>query len=93
MADPDAENFKEQLIKLHHFWEEYFCYGKPDIPADRDKNNNPVTIFWHANYYIHGLGSIVLNNNSWLGQTIGWKDQNGVDGTIGWQDDEELQIE
>lgn len=93
MADPDAENFKEQLIKLHHFWEEYFRYGKPDIPADRDKNNNPVTIFWHANYYIHGLGSIVLNNNSWLGQTIGWKDQNGVEGTIGWQDDEELQIE
>ncbi len=93
MADPNAENFKEQLIKLQHFWEECFCYGKPDIPADRDKNNNPINIFWQANYYIHGLGSIALNNNPWLGQTLGWKDQNGVNGTIGWQDDEELQTE
>lgn len=93
MADPDSETFKEQLVTLQHFWEEHFIYGEPDVPADRDRNDNPVAIFWHANYYIHGLGSIVLNNNSWLGQTIGWTDQNGVEGTIGWQDNETLTVE
>ena len=65
----------------------------PDAPADRDKNDNPVDIFWRPNYYIHGLGSIVLNNNTWLGQTIGWTDPNGMDGTIGWQDSETLTVE
>ena len=92
-ADPDADNFKEQLAQLQHFWETNFIYGQPDTPVDKDKNDNQVDIFWHSNYYIHGLGSIVLNNNSWLGQTIGWTDQNGVDGTIGWQDNETLQVE
>lgn len=92
-ADPDAADFEEQLVRLQGFWEKYFTYGMPDAPADRDKNDNPVDIFWRPNYYIHGLGSIVLNNNTWLGQTIGWTDPNGMDGTIGWQDSETLTVE
>ncbi len=92
-ADPDDEEFQEQLLALQTFWETYFEYGEPDLSADRDNSNNPVTIYWRPNYYIYGLSATVLNNNPWLGQTVGWTDQNGADGTVGWQDDETLTVE
>ena len=48
---------------------------------------------WRFNYYMMGLSKDILDNNSWLGQTKGWTDQNGAAGTIDWQDDETLTID
>ncbi|WOG19149.1 RagB/SusD family nutrient uptake outer membrane protein [Bacteroides thetaiotaomicron] len=92
-ANPDDSDFQEQVTKLADFWEENFQFGDPTSPADKDANNNPVSILWRPNYYIHGLAKDVLDNNSWLGQTRGWTDQNGAAGTIEWQDDETLTVD
>ena len=92
-ANPDDADFSEQVSKLADFWEENFQFGDPTSPADKDANNNAATILWRSNYYIHGLPKDVLDNNSWLGQTKGWTDQNGAAGTIDWQDDETLTVD
>lgn len=92
-ANPNDANFQTQLTKLADFWEQNFEFGKPTSPADKDANNEPATILWRANYYINGLAKVILDNNSWLGQTTGWTDQNGVPGTIDWQDDESFSEE
>lgn len=92
-ANPSDVSFQEQLRKLADFWEENFEFGDPTSPADKDSNSNPAHILWRSNYYIHGLSKTVLDNNSWLGQTKGWTDQNSVAGTIDWQDDEVLAVE
>jgi hypothetical protein len=90
---PGDANFDNQIKELADFYETYFQFGDPTTPADKDANNNPATILWRPNYYIHGLNSTALNANSWLGQTKGWTDQNGAAGTIEWQDDEVLTVE
>lgn len=93
VADPDDADFQKQLAELQQFWSENFEFGDPDAPADKDNNDNPVDINWRSNYYIKGLSKGVLDKNSWLGQTKGWTDENGADGTIDWQDSEQLTIE
>ncbi len=90
---PGDTNFDNQIKELADFYETYFQFGDPTTPADKDANNNPATILWRPNYYIHGLNSTALNANSWLGQTKGWTDQNSAAGTIEWQDDEVLTVE
>lgn len=92
-ANPDAKDFQYQVKKLADFWEENFQFGDPTSPGDKDANNKATSILWRPNYYIHGLSKEVLDNNSWLGQTRGWTDQNGAAGTIDWQDDEILTVE
>lgn len=93
MADPASADFQAQLTKLADFYEEHFQLGDPTTPADKDANNKAAHIKWRSNYYINGLSKTVLDNNSWLGQTVGWTDQNGAAGTISWQDDETLSVE
>lgn len=90
---PGDANFDTQIRELADFYETYFQLGDPTSPADKDANNNPITILWRPNYYIHGLTSTVLNANTWLGQTKGWTDQNGAAGTVEWQDDEVLSVD
>lgn len=93
-ANPNAADYLDQMKKLANFYEEYFTFEE-DLyyTGDMDANKNPISILFRSNYYIHGLSKAVLDNNSWLGQTKGWTDQNGAAGTIEWQDSEVLSIE
>lgn len=93
MADPANADFNNQIKNLADFYELHFQFGDPTSPADKDANNNPSYILWRSNYYINGLSKSVLDNNSWLGQTKGWTDQNGMPGVIEWQDDEILSVD
>jgi hypothetical protein len=89
-ANPDDANFQTQLQTLVTFWNTHFEYAEPTSPGDKDSKSNAINILWKGNYYINGLDKTVLDNNSWLGQTVGWGDQNGNAGTIVFQDDESL---
>lgn len=92
-ADPNSADFAQEIKKLADFWEANFEFGAPSSAGDKDSNNNLITPLWRPNYYIHGLTKAVLDNNSWLGQTKGWSDQNGASGSISWQDDESISDE
>lgn len=84
LVDPDAANFTTQLNALADFYKENFTTVSPETPMDADKNN-PVNILWRQNYYVFGLHNSILSNNSWLQQTIGWKDVGGADGTYNYR--------
>lgn len=92
-ADPDSPNFQTQLEKLADFWETHFVLTAPSTPGDKDGSNNEVNISWKANYYISGINKQALTNNPWLGQTVGWGDQDGNIGTIHFQDNEVLAVD
>ena len=92
-ADPESADFQEQLKEVADFWEANFQYGEPNAQPDKNNNNEWIKIGWNTNYYVLGLSKDILDNNSWLGQTKGWTDQNGASGTIDWQDDEILAVE
>lgn len=92
-VDPSSSDFTLKLKELADFYEEHFQFGDPTSPGDKDSNNKEAHVYWRANYYINGLSKTVLDNNSWLGQTKGWTDQNGAAGTIFWQDDEVLNVD
>ena len=92
-ADPDSPDFQTQLQAVSGFWKQYFTYRDVVTAADHDNNNEPIDILWKGNYYINGLDKTVLDNNKWLGQTVGWTDANGNNGTIHFQDDETLTVE
>lgn len=91
-ADPDHADFQAQLSQLVAFYKSHFYLADPLTPADKDNSDNPVNILWRGNYYINGLDATVLDNNEWLGQTIGWTDQDQNPGTIHFQDDEILTV-
>ena len=80
-------------LEVADFWESNFQYGEPNVQPDKNNSNEWIKIGWRSNYYIMGLSKDILDNNSWLGQTKGWTDQNGAAGTIDWQDDETLTID
>ena len=92
-ADPESADFQKQLKEVADFWESNFQYGEPNVQPDKNNSNEWIKIGWRSNYYIMGLSKDILDNNSWLGQTKGWTDQNGAAGTIDWQDDETLTID
>lgn len=92
-ADPESVDFQDQLKKVADFWEANFQYGEPNAQPDKNNNNEWIKMGWRSNYYMMGLSKDILDNNSWLGQTKGWTDQNGAAGTIDWQDDETLTID
>ncbi|QIK55694.1 RagB/SusD family nutrient uptake outer membrane protein [Dysgonomonas sp. HDW5B] len=82
--DPDASNFKDQLNALAKFYADNFTLVSPETAMDVD-GKNPVNILWRQNYYVFGLHTTVLTNNSWLEQTTGWKDPFGAMGTYNFQ--------
>lgn len=92
-VDINGADFQTKIKELADFYETNFEFGDPTLPADRDSNDEAATILWRSNYYINGLSKTILDSNGWLGQTIGWFDQNGVPGTINWQDDESFPNE
>lgn len=92
-ANVDSPTFKEDLQKVADFWSQYFELGDPVNPADQDTNKDQANIGWRGNYYINGLSKTILDNNPWLGQTVGWGDQNGAEGTITFQDTDNITVE
>lgn len=83
-ADPDDSNFQDQLQELATFYTDNFVLEDLETPMD-NVNKEPVQIDWKQNYYVMGLKSDVLSQNDWIEQTIGWKDQNGAEGTFEYQ--------
>lgn len=92
-ANVDSPTFQEDLAELATFWTQYFVFGDPLNPADQDTNKDQANIGWRGNYYINGLSKTILDNNPWLGQTVGWGDQNGADGTVTFQDSDNITVE
>lgn len=92
-ADPDSPEFQTQLKKISDFYKTNFYFANTLTPVDADSNDGQVNLKWMGNYYINGLDKTILDNNEWLGQTIGWGDQNQNAGTISFQDDEIFTLE
>lgn len=82
-VDPDASNFQTQITALANFYTANFVL----TPVSLDNVNSvPVTIDFKPNYYVFGLQTSVLSQNTWLLQTIGWKDGAGSFGTYNYQE-------
>jgi starch-binding outer membrane protein, SusD/RagB family len=87
-VDPDATPsvFATQITALANFYTANFIVTPLDTPMDNDGSGNALSILWRSNYYIMGLNDGVLSQNTWLKQTIGWKDTSGSEGTFNFQD-------
>jgi starch-binding outer membrane protein, SusD/RagB family len=83
--DPDASDFTTQLNNLKTLYQAKFQMAPLDGAWDK-VSNVAVNIQFRPNYYIGGLHSTLLTNNTWITQTIGWQDQNGALGTFNYQD-------
>lgn len=85
--DPDASatTFNNEIAKLKALYQAKFKVAPLDGAWDK-VSNVPVTIQFRSNYYVGGLHSTLLTNNTWMTQTIGWQDQNGAMGTFNYQD-------
>lgn len=83
-VDPDAADFQTQITALANFYTTNFTL----VPVILDNVNSlPVKIDFKPNYYLFGLQTqAVLAQNTWLLQTIGWKDRSGSLGTYNYQD-------
>lgn len=102
--DPDSERFAEQQLALRDFYRENFEITKLTTPMDNI--GTPIygidgttvvgyeeaNISWRSHYYIWGFPENLLNFNTWLEQTVGWKDHNNAQGTFSFQDRESLTV-
>ncbi|POY39480.1 RagB/SusD family nutrient uptake outer membrane protein [Flavobacterium alvei] len=91
LVDPDAAKatFDTQITNLAAFYTANFVEEPLDTPMDNNGSSGAgagKNILWRSNYYINGLSTTVLSQNSWLKQTIGWKDTSGAEGTFNYQD-------
>lgn len=88
LVDPDAAKatFDTQIANLAAFYTANFVEEPLDTPLDNNGSGVAQSILWRSNYYIMGLSKTVLDQNTWLKQTIGWKDASGVDGTYNYQE-------
>ncbi|KFC59379.1 carbohydrate-binding protein SusD [Flavobacterium gilvum] len=84
-ADPDDANFTAELATLATFYTTNFVRTNPDTPMD-NVSGQAVKILYRPNYYIQGLQTSVLNQNTWIPQTIGWNDPSGGAGTFNYQE-------
>lgn len=82
--NPDAADFNEQLLKLADLYTANFVFAPLDTPWD-NVNGESVTIDWKQHYYIMGMKTSILIQNTWLKQTKGWNDASGVAGTYDYQ--------
>jgi starch-binding outer membrane protein, SusD/RagB family len=83
--DPDASSFAAEIAKLKLLYSSKFTMAPLDQAWDR-VNNNAVNFNFRSNYYVGGLHSALLANNTWLTQTSGWQDYNGAMGTFNYRD-------
>ncbi|TDD97806.1 RagB/SusD family nutrient uptake outer membrane protein [Flavobacterium cellulosilyticum] len=84
-VDPDASNFAAQVLALSNLYTTNFEIESLDTAMD-NVNGTAVKIKFRPNYYIMGLNTGVLNQNTWLKQTVGWKDAAGGEGTYNYQE-------
>jgi hypothetical protein len=80
-VNPDDSNFSTELQNLATFYKTYLMRVPCETPLD-NINSSQAYIKWNPNYYIWGLTSTILSNNTWLPQTIGWNDNSGTNGTF-----------
>ncbi|MFV0564729.1 MAG: RagB/SusD family nutrient uptake outer membrane protein [Flavobacteriaceae bacterium] len=85
-VDPDAADFDTQIDALATLYSANFQLVDLNTPMDNDGSGNALTILWRPNYYVNGLNSGVLTQNTWLRQTIGWEDTSGTLGTYNYQE-------
>lgn len=87
VVDPDAPaaTFQTQVATLANFYNTNFTRTPLITPMD-NFNGAPVKIKFNPNYYISGLNTTVLTQNTWLIQTIGWSHSNGSEGTFNYQE-------
>tara|TARA_R110002050_G_scaffold53118_2_gene120876 strand:- start:139336 stop:141285 length:1950 start_codon:yes stop_codon:yes gene_type:complete len=83
-VDPDDSDFATQLQTLAAFYDANFELVDLETPMD-NINGDAAQIDWKQNYYISGLSEGVLIQNTWLEQTIGWKDAFDAEGTFDYQ--------
>jgi starch-binding outer membrane protein, SusD/RagB family len=85
-VDPDANaaTLKTQTDALKALYNAKFVMTPLDQAWDR-VNNIGVNILFRSNYYVGGLHSALISNNTWLTQTIGWQDYNGAMGTFDYR--------
>jgi hypothetical protein len=83
--DPDDSNFVSELQDLATFYSDNFMIEDLETPMD-NVNGEAAQIDWKQNYYIMGLKTNALTQNTWLEQTIGWKDASGADGTFNYRE-------
>lgn len=83
-VDPDSETFQTDLETLATLYTNNFELEPLETPLD-NVDSKPATIDWKQNYYIMGLHTSVLTQNTWLKQTKGWTDASGSAGNYDWQ--------
>jgi starch-binding outer membrane protein, SusD/RagB family len=87
LIDPDAWGttaFNTEIGKLKTLYRNKLVMTPLDQAMDRD-GTVPVNILFRPNYYISGLTATILSNNTWLTQTIGWRDYNNAPGTFDYK--------
>ncbi len=85
VVDIDASDFDTQIQDLADIYTNNFVLADLETPMD-NVDGEAVQIDWKSNYYIMGLKTDVLTLNTWLEQTIGWKDASGSEGTFDYQE-------
>ncbi|PZP44480.1 MAG: RagB/SusD family nutrient uptake outer membrane protein, partial [Pseudopedobacter saltans] len=90
LIDPDAtaSAFNTQIAALKTLYRNKFVMTPLDQAWDRVNSVDMSTlggINFRSNYYLSGLGSNPLSNNTWLTQNIGWLDYSGGAGTFDYQ--------
>lgn len=87
LVDPDAApaTFQTQLTALAAFYNANFVRTALPTPMD-NVAGQPVKIKFNPNYYIQGFNTATLTQNTWLPQTIGWKNASGAEGTFNYQE-------
>ncbi|MFV0541503.1 MAG: RagB/SusD family nutrient uptake outer membrane protein [Aestuariibaculum sp.] len=83
--DPDDSDFETNLAALATIYSSNFELVDLEDPMDND-GGNEVTIDFKPNYYIMGLKTNVLSQNTWLEQTIGWESGSGSAGAFNYQE-------
>ncbi len=82
-VDPDSANFSSQIDALATFYTDNFVFTNLLTPMD-NVNNVAAQIKFNPNYYIMGLQTSILTQNTWLQQTVGWN--GGTAGTFNYQE-------
>ncbi len=83
-VDPDNSDFLNELQILATFYEDNFTREELETPMD-NVDGKAAQILFQSNYYIMGLNTSILTQNTWLKQTIGWEDASGAAGTYDYQ--------
>lgn len=83
-ADPNSDNFQNQLDDLAAWYETNF--EEAELTNYMDQYLQQENVFsWNNNYYVSGFRSNLLTQNDWLVQTKGWTNASGGAGAFDFQ--------